>query len=61
MDFLLSAIDGSVSKNWLGADWKGNIINVLIDPGSIPASFVNSEWASKMGFELVQLSQPKRV
>ena len=61
MDFLLSAIDGSVSKNWLEAVWQSQIIDVLLDPGSIPASYVDSEWAAKMGLEFVQLPKPKRV
>ena len=61
MDFLLSAIDGSVSKNWLKAVWEGQGIDVLLDPGSIPASYVDLKWAAKMGLKCIQLPKPKRV
>ena len=58
---MLSALDSSVVKNWLDAIYNGESINVFLDPGSIPASYVNSAWAASQGLQFHRLETPKRI
>ena len=57
----MSAIDTSARKNWLDATYGEQSFNVLLDPGSIPASFVNAAFAAKLGLKFHQLETPKRI
>ncbi len=54
-------MDSSVSKNWLDATYLGGPLHVFLDPGSIPASYVNAAWAASQGLNFNRLETPKRV
>lgn len=58
---MLSSLDSSVVKNWLDAIYNGESMNVFLDPGSIPASYVNSSWAASQGLQFHRLDTPKRI
>ena len=58
---MLSSLDSSVAKNWLDATYMGGSISVFLDPGSIPASYVNAAWAASQGLAFNRLEVPKRV
>ena len=57
----MSALDASVVKNWLDASYNGESMNVFLDPGSIPASYVDSAWAASQGLLFQRLESPKRI
>ena len=54
-------MDSSVAKNWLEATYLGRMLNVFLDPGAIPASYVNTAWAASQGFVFNRLEKPKKV
>ena len=58
---MLSALDSSAVKNWLDATYNGESMNVFLDPGSIPASYVNAAWAASQGLQFHRLETPKRI
>ena len=66
----MSSLDSSVTKNWLEATYLGGLMNVYIymyiynvflDPGSIPASYVNAAWTASQGLLFQPLEKPKKI
>ena len=54
-------METSTESNLLSAQFRGQQVNVLLDPGSIPASFANTAWAVKNRIQMFKLDAPQRV